>query len=84
MAPTNPTASRVIFYMDGLGIRPTLFAMSQRLADEGYVVLLPDLYYRAGPYEGIPTEMATRLDDALTAAGVEHHREIYAGAQTLV
>jgi carboxymethylenebutenolidase len=40
----------VIFYMDGLGIRPTLFDMGQRLADYGYVVLLPDLFYRAGPY----------------------------------
>jgi carboxymethylenebutenolidase len=40
----------VIFYMDGLAIRPTLFQMSQRLADLGYVVLLPDLFYRAGPY----------------------------------
>jgi carboxymethylenebutenolidase len=40
----------VIFYMDGLGIRPTLFEMGQTLADAGYVVLLPDLYYRAGPY----------------------------------
>jgi carboxymethylenebutenolidase len=40
----------VIFYMDGLGIRPTLFEMGQRLADHGYVVLLPDLFYRAGPY----------------------------------
>jgi carboxymethylenebutenolidase len=36
--------------MDGLGIRPTLFEMGQRLADHGYVVLLPDLFYRAGPY----------------------------------
>lgn len=41
----------VIFYMDGLGIRPTLFEMGQRLADGGYVVLLPDLFYRAGSYE---------------------------------
>lgn len=41
----------VIFYMDGLDIRPTLFEMAQRLADGGYVVLLPDLFYRAGPYE---------------------------------
>ena len=40
-----------IFYMDGLAIRPTLFQMAQRLADGGYVVLLPDLFYRAGPYE---------------------------------
>lgn len=41
----------VIFYMDGLGIRPTLFEMSQRLANGGYVVLLPDLFYRVGRYE---------------------------------
>lgn len=41
----------VIFYMDALAIRPVLFEMGQRLADAGYVVLLPDLFYRAGPYE---------------------------------
>jgi len=40
-----------IVYMDGLGIRPTLHAMGQRLADAGHVVLLPDLFYRAGRYE---------------------------------
>jgi carboxymethylenebutenolidase len=39
-----------IFYMDGLGIRPVLFEMAQRLADAGFVVLLPDLFYRAGAY----------------------------------
>jgi carboxymethylenebutenolidase len=41
----------VIFYMDGLGIRPTIFEMGQWLAGHGYVVLVPDLFYRAGPYE---------------------------------
>ena len=40
----------VIFCMDGLAIRPALFTMAQRMADGGYVVLLPDLFYRAGPY----------------------------------
>jgi carboxymethylenebutenolidase len=40
----------VIFFMDGLGIRPVMWEMGQRLADGGYLVLLPDLYYRAGPY----------------------------------
>jgi len=48
----------VIFYMDGLAIRPTLSAMAQCIADEGYVVLLPDLYYRAGPYQPfVPEEI---------------------------
>src|SRR5690242_15679531 len=40
----------VIFFMDGLGIRPVMWEMGQRLADGGYVVLLPDLYYRFGFY----------------------------------
>lgn len=41
----------VIFFMDALAIRPALFDMAQRLADGGYVVVLPDLFYRFGPYE---------------------------------
>ncbi len=40
----------VIFYMDAGGIRPAVLDMAQRLADDGYVVLLPDLFYRYGPY----------------------------------
>src|SRR5512140_3374950 len=40
----------VVFYMDGIGIRPALFAMGERLAAHGYYVILPDLYYRVGPY----------------------------------
>ncbi|HEU4959447.1 MAG TPA: dienelactone hydrolase family protein [Sphingomonas sp.] len=39
-----------IIYMDALAIRPALLDMGQRLADHGYVVLLPDLFYRHGPY----------------------------------
>jgi carboxymethylenebutenolidase len=50
--PSQPTAPRpaVIFYMDGLAIRPSLEAMAQRIADEGFLVLLPDLFYRNGAY----------------------------------
>jgi carboxymethylenebutenolidase len=40
----------IIFFMDGLGIRQSMWDMGQRLADMGYVVLLPDLYYRNGAY----------------------------------
>ncbi|HEX7604113.1 MAG TPA: dienelactone hydrolase family protein [Polyangiaceae bacterium] len=40
----------VLFFMDGIGIRPALFEMGERLAAHGYYVLLPDLLYRAGPY----------------------------------
>jgi carboxymethylenebutenolidase len=41
----------VLFFMDGIGIRPALFEMGERMASHGYFVLLPDLYYRAGAYE---------------------------------
>jgi carboxymethylenebutenolidase len=48
----------VIVYMDAVGIRPALEQMSQRLADAGYLVLLPDLFYRHGPYEPlVPKEV---------------------------
>ena len=40
----------VIFYMDAGGIRPAVVAMAERLAAVGYVVLLPDLFYRYGAY----------------------------------
>ena len=40
----------VILYMDAGGIRPAMVDMAQRLAGAGYVVLLPDLFYRYGPY----------------------------------
>jgi carboxymethylenebutenolidase len=59
----------VIFYMDGLGIRPTLFEMGQRLADAGYVVLLPDLYYRAGPYPPLVPKEVFASGDARSAIG---------------
>jgi carboxymethylenebutenolidase len=48
----------VIFYMDGLGMRQTLIDMAQRLADNGYLVLLPDMYYRWGAYAPmVPAEV---------------------------
>ncbi|MEV4646655.1 dienelactone hydrolase family protein [Saccharopolyspora sp. NPDC049357] len=38
----------VLFYMDAFGLRPHLRAMADRLADEGFTVLVPNLFYRAG------------------------------------
>ncbi len=40
----------IIFYMDAGGIRPAGLSMADRLSRAGYVVLLPDLFYRYGPY----------------------------------
>src|ERR1700757_2778185 len=41
----------VLVFMDGLGIRPAMLEIGDRLATHGYFVLLPDLFYRSGPYE---------------------------------
>jgi carboxymethylenebutenolidase len=57
----------VILYMDGIGVRPALQQMGQRLADAGYVVLLPDLFYRAGAIGPADANRDTRaLLDFLT------------------
>jgi carboxymethylenebutenolidase len=41
----------VLVFMDGIGIRPAMFEVAERIAAHGYYVLLPDLFYRSGPYE---------------------------------
>lgn len=38
----------VLFYMDAFGPRPRLRAMADRLAEAGYTVLVPNLFYRRG------------------------------------
>lgn len=46
----------VLIYMDAPAIRPAMIAVAERLADMGYLAVLPDLYYRTGPYTAL-TEM---------------------------
>lgn len=55
-AGTGPWPA-VLMYMDGIGIRPTMLELGERLATYGYFVLLPDLYYRSGPYEPMGAEI---------------------------
>jgi len=38
----------VLFFMDGIGIRPVLHRMAERIAEIGRVVLQPNLYFRHG------------------------------------
>jgi carboxymethylenebutenolidase len=38
----------VLFYMDGIGIRPVLRQMADRIAAGGFYVLLPNMFYRRG------------------------------------
>lgn len=49
LPPGSGRHPAVLFYMDGLGLRQALFDMAERLAVNGYAVLLPNMYYRHGP-----------------------------------
>jgi carboxymethylenebutenolidase len=51
----------VLVFMDGLAIRPAMLELGERLATLGYYVLLPDLFYRSGPYE--PMDPHTVFND---------------------
>ncbi|RYH67595.1 MAG: dienelactone hydrolase family protein [Alcaligenaceae bacterium] len=48
----------VILYGDAGGMRPAMLTMAERLASSGFAVLVPDLFYRFGPYAPlVPTEV---------------------------
>ncbi|QHF93847.1 dienelactone hydrolase [Streptomyces sp. NHF165] len=61
--PSSPGARpAVLLYPDAAGARETFAAMADRLAQLGYTVLLPDVYYRTGGYA--PFDPATALSDS--------------------
>ena len=51
----------VLMFMDGVGIRPAMLEVGERLSTSGYFVLLPDLFYRSGAYE--PMDPRTLFTD---------------------
>jgi carboxymethylenebutenolidase len=59
-----PTA---ILYMDAPAIRPAMFEMGERLAQAGYYVLLPDVFWRAGPYPPLDIVKARNGDPEMGA-----------------
>lgn len=51
----------VLLYVDAYGVRPVMEEKAARLAGLGYVVLLPDVFYRAGAHA--PFDKATVWSD---------------------
>lgn len=58
---SNGSWPAVIVYPDAGGVRETFEAMADRLAELGYTVLLPNVYYRSGEYA--PFDIATVFSD---------------------
>ncbi|QKC83359.1 dienelactone hydrolase family protein [Mesorhizobium sp. NZP2077] len=58
----------VILYQDAFGPRPALDGMAERLASEGYAVLVPDLFYRNAPYG--PFDAKTAFTEEQTKAAL--------------
>jgi carboxymethylenebutenolidase len=56
-----------ILYMDAPAIRPAMFEMGERLAEAGYYVLLPDVFWRAGPYPPLDIVKARNGDPEMGA-----------------
>ncbi len=69
----------VIMFPDAGGMRDTMRQMGERLSDLGYLVLVPDFYYRNGPYE--PVDMRTAFSTKETAKKIMGMMRGYTGDQ---
>jgi carboxymethylenebutenolidase len=63
-AGTGPWPA-LIMYVDAGGMRDVMREMGERLSGLGYVVVVPDVYYRNGPYDSV--DMRTAFGDKETA-----------------
>ena len=52
--PDDQPHPGVLFVMDAIGLRPVIAEMTERIAERGYVVLAPNVFYRAGRAPVIP------------------------------
>ena len=59
----------VIVYMDGLGMRAAVLDVAKRLSANGYLALLPDLFYRSGDYHIPPPKDAFASGDLMNIIG---------------
>ncbi|CCV14497.1 dienelactone hydrolase family protein [Mesorhizobium sp. STM 4661] len=67
-ANASPAKAGVILYQDAFGPRLALDQMAERLAGEGYAVLVPDLFYRNVPYG--PFDAKTAFAEEKTKAAL--------------
>jgi carboxymethylenebutenolidase len=71
----------VIMFPDAGGMRDTMRQMGERLSDLGYVVLVPDFYYRNGPYE--PVDMRTAFANKESAEKIMGMMQGYTADQVV-
>lgn len=70
----------VVLFTDIGGIRPCYHDKAQTLADDGYAVLMPNIYYRHGAGSPVPQGKSFRDDDVLPSL-FEIARELTPDAQ---
>lgn len=78
----------VLLYTDVMGVRPVFMSMAQKMADLGYTVLLPNMFYRSGPPLDPPlsarddAQLTTLLERAslVTREGLESDSRAYVKA----
>ncbi|QKC79900.1 dienelactone hydrolase family protein [Mesorhizobium erdmanii] len=63
----SPVKAGVILYQDAFGPRPALDSMAERLAGEGYAVLVPDLFHRNAPYGPFDARTAFTVEETKVA-----------------
>jgi carboxymethylenebutenolidase len=71
----------VIMFTDAGGMRDTIRQMGERLSGLGYVVLVPDFYYRNGPYE--PVDMRTAFANKESAEKIMGMMQGYTADQVV-
>jgi carboxymethylenebutenolidase len=59
----------VILYMDAFGLRPRIQDMAQRVADWGYMVLAPNVFYREGTVADLAPQLEMTSPEGREAAG---------------
>ena len=66
----------VLMFMDAIGLRPRLREMADRIARQGYAVLVPNLFYRSGRAPVLPDLLRRIRDDRAGAlADLRPHME---------